>query len=867
MGLSGAPSWAQLLPEVQAQQEAEAAAPLIDEIQVLGLSSMSRVALLFRLEIAEGQPYDAAKIRRNFRSLWDLGVLEDISVEVENSPKGGKAIIIKVRERPKIARVEFEENSVLTQTEIEDELSRRGVQLKENRPIDRGEVARAQSAVRDLLASRGYLGSKVEADVRRVTETARSVTFRITPGGKTRIRKIDFVGNELYSDRQLIKALELTKPRRWYYPWSSKSLYFQPKWDQDVGNLRALYEDRGYLDVSIAPPVVEVRTKDGELVEPEEAQIVVRDPEPVEMPAPPEFPDDISERKRRKLQARYEKKLEKAEKKQRKRERAAIKEQSKKLVHLTVRVSEGQPYTLGQVTFSGKELTDDERARLRGLILLREGDVFNKGLIDLGVSQITRSFENSGYLYANIVSNPQRQPDNLIADVDIAINEGKSYKIGTIEFGGNQRTLDAVLRREVPLGETSTFSRDLLDLGTRKINQLGYWRATEEPTIEPNDEDQTVDITIVGEEQGRNEIQVGGGFSGLDGAFFNGVYSTRNFLGRGQTLSTSIQVGGRRSTYQISFQEPWFLNRPILLGANIFRREIDFTSSLTSSSTGFGVQVGRRLGRFGLVNVGYNFERVDSDSFVTDDAGQSIQVNTSTTLSSITPVYVYRTIDNPFRPRRGEQLRASVQVAGGPVGGDSSFLRPRLEMTAYRPFGRSVIFAQNLELSYALPFGDGDVSNSSIGNLPRFQRLFLGGDIIGPRIFDNRSVVPRRDVIIVDGNFVVIDTDLNGEPFVPGETSVVRQVEVGGNRSFLYQAELVFPVNEQIDIVGFVDAGDVFFEDQALGFETTRISAGAELRFNLPIFPVPLRLIYGVPVRKLETDDTNTFSFSVGRAF
>ena len=375
------PAHAQLLP-----QEPPAAAPTvtpepgdvrIDEIIVLGLSSMSREALLFRLDIKERQPYDPIKIRRNFRSLWELGVLEDIAIDVEDAATGGKAIIIRVQERPKISSITFEENSVLSQTEIEDELERREIQLKAQRPVDMGEVARAQTAIRDLLAFRGYLGGEVRADIRRVTETARSINFKITPGGKTRIRKIDFDGNELYKDRQLIGALELTKPRRWYYPWSSKNLYFQPKWDQDVGNIRNLYENRGYLDVSISPPVVEVRTKGGELVEPSDPVIEVKDPEPIVMPDAPEIPEGTSDKKRRRILDRYEKKKEKAEKKRRKRERKAAKKGSKRWVHLTVRISEGEPYTLGEVTFSGNEVfTDDQLARS---IPIRKGSVYNKG--------------------------------------------------------------------------------------------------------------------------------------------------------------------------------------------------------------------------------------------------------------------------------------------------------------------------------------------------------------------------------------------------------------------------------------------------------------------------------------------------------
>src|SRR4029079_2656613 len=116
-----------------------------------------------------------------------------------------------------------------------------------------------------------------------------------------------------------------------------------------------------------------------------------------------------------------------------------------------------------------------------------------------------------------------------------------------------------------------------LDLSVAKVNQLGYFEVKKDDVIvEPVEGEGRVRITVPGQEKGRNEIQIGGGNSGIYGAFFQGFYSTRNFLGRGQVLSASIQVGGRSNRYSISFQEPWFLNRPYTLGFSVFRRDIDY---------------------------------------------------------------------------------------------------------------------------------------------------------------------------------------------------------------------------------------------------------------------------------------------------
>ena len=92
-------------------------------------------------------------------------------------------------------------------------------------------------------------------------------------------------------------------------------------------------------------------------------------------------------------------------------------------------------------------------------------------------------------------------------------------------------------------------------------------------------------------------------------------------------------------------------------------------------------------------------------------------------------------------------------------------------------------------------------------------------------------------------------------------------IEVGGDRMFLLQTELVLPLNEQAELAFFFDLGDTLFEDTALNTNTMRMSAGVELRFHLPIFPVPLRLIYGVPIRELGGDRTSEFTFSIGRSF
>jgi len=235
------------------------------------------------------------------------------------------------------------------------------------------------------------------------------------------------------------------------------------------------------------------------------------------------------------------------------------------------------------------------------------------------------------------------------------------------------------------------------------------------------------------------------------------------------------------------------------------------------------------------------------------------------------PYYIYNTVNNPYRLTRGMRLSLSMQVAGGPLGGDTNFLRPIVRFTQYRRAWARNVFAMNVETGAVGAWrGGGGVTSSNILGVPRAQRFWIGGDTQGPRVFEVRSITPRRYWIVdEDQNIVDVVSDPTGLPVDDFFTSggVPLLIESGGDRYYLLQSELVFPLGEQAEVALFFDVGDALFEDQSLGFDTARMSAGVEVRFHLPIFPVPLRLIYGVPVRELESDRTSSFTFSIGRSF
>lgn len=851
-------------------QSARAEPVTIEKLTVQGLSRMDPQAFSWMLEIKEGDPYDEELLRRRFKELWRKKLFEDIVIESDDGPAGGKIVVIKLRERPVLSAVTYEENKVLTRTQIEDHLKERDLELRLGQALDLGQVYFAESAIRELFAQKGFLDAAVESVIAEVTTTSRSVEFLMNPGGKTRIRGIDFTGNTVYKDRKLKKLLKLTEERRWYWPWSSKNLYHPVKWDQDVTNVREAYQNKGYIDIDTRAPIVDVRRKKkkkGDASETDEADHELGTRGVATPPPLPPIDPTLPEKQRAKAQ----KKREQAERKARKQIREQSKKESKRWIYLTVPVTEGPQYTLGEVTFVGSEIFTEPL--LRSMIPVAGGAVLNNGAVRVGTERITRMYEDRGYLYANVVQRAQRRAEGNVADVLVTIEEDRPYHIGRIDFRGNTATHDRVIRREMTLSEGDLFSRTKLEVSQARVNQLGYFGVQREPVIEPLENEGTVRIVLPGIEQGRNEIQVGGGYSGLEGAFFSGIYSTRNFLGRGQVLSTALQIGGNANRYQISFQEPWFLGKPYLFGVSLFRRDTDFGSDLSSTSTGGGVQVGRRVGNFSRINLSYNFEDVTSRSVTSGNASGDGQVlETKNTISSLTPVYTFSTVNSPYRPTRGTQLTVSTQIAGGPLGGNVSYVRPRVLATRYqRAFGRSFL-AVHGQLGIVFPYDEENefvTASSNVKGIPRYQRFWLGGDTLGPRIFETRTITPRRYVRVVDGQIVEVTGDITGKPpedFIQSN-GVPVPIEVGGDRMYLLQTEWVLPLNEQADMAVFFDMGDALFEDTDLDFTTLRASAGLELRFNLPIFPVPLRLIYGFPVRELDFDRSSNFTFSIGRSF
>jgi outer membrane protein insertion porin family len=349
-------------------------------------------------------------------------------------------------------------------------------------------------------------------------------------------------------------------------------------------------------------------------------------------------------------------------------------------------------------------------------------------------------------------------------------------------------------------------------------------------------------------------------------------FSTSNFMGRGESLTLSLQSGSRAQNYTLAFTEPFLFDRNITGGFNIFRNEYRYVGQFTQQSTGSVVTFGFPLAGFTRMFVNYSYERVRvteisdvytdplvlarnpflRDSLLIGQGGERI-------ISKVTPSLVHNTVDNPITPTTGKRYTLSIDLAG--LGGNTNFYKPMVEGVWYWKQAPRLSLGWRAQWQYIHAF-----SNSL--EIPIFEKLFLGGEYT-IRGFDLRTIGPQDPA-----------------------TGLV----LGGNKSLLFNIEELINIAGPVRLVLFYDAGQVQAGPELVGpgpftpdgafygtlvkpgsnfhWEDFKTSTGAEIRFFMPVLNVPFRLIFawnprreGVLDNSLQPQKLFQFRFAVGSTF
>ena len=499
---------------------------------------------------------------------------------------------------------------------------------------------------------------------------------------------------------------------------------------------------------------------------------------------------------------------------------------------ITFTVEEGERYAFGAIDVVSNVPEIDVES-LREVVTTAPGDVYSADAVEESVGALTDTAGDRQFAFADVRPEVRRNRDARTLDITYAIGEGRRVFVERIDIIGNVRTEDRVIRREIQLVEGDPFNRSRLQRSEANIRNLDYFESVEVSALPGSSPDRSV-VEVRVSEKSTGEFSFGTGFSSTEGPIGDVSLRERNLLGRGQDLRIGATISGRRQLIDLSFTEPYFLERDLEAGFDLFRvvRENSDRSSYEERVFGGGLRTGYPLGENLRHRVGYVFEDrlirdVDADAspFIVADSGGS-------TKSAFNHELTYDRLDSRINPSDGYRLRIGNEVAG--AGGDTSYLQTTAAAAYYQPVTDSITFSLRGEAGFIVGIGE-DVRLN--------DRFFVGGNNF--RGFEPAGIGPR---------------DLSTDDALGGNSYAVGTVEV------------TFPVGlpQELGVRGraFSDFGTLASLDSAPGIDDShslRVSAGFGFTYATPVGP--LQLDFAFPLIKEDFDRTESFRFSIGATF
>lgn len=493
-----------------------------------------------------------------------------------------------------------------------------------------------------------------------------------------------------------------------------------------------------------------------------------------------------------------------------------VKVEKRRGLQIEISVEEGKRYYIGDIKFEGDILVDENILR-KNLVLKKKGDIFNRKLADENIKNLSLFYINKGYLKVKVNEIPVvgEKPDFI--NIIYFIEPGDIYSAGQIVIRGNYKTKDKVIRREVKISPGDIITSDKLQKSFNNLYDLNYF---DKINIYPEfTGPKTADIVVDVEEKAKTGVfLIGAGYSSVEDVVgmisitqsnFN-ITGSPSFVGGGQSLSLMVQLGTQADNYKVSFTEPYFLDKPIWFGFDLYRTR-RLWADYTDERAGGALRIGRRWERFSL---GFT-PRIEEISLSDVDIPSIIGEEGDYWKHSITGTFRFSSVDRKRAPTRGVISEFSVEYSGDILGGDISFIKPVLENDIYHPLGKWVFHSKTLA-GIVEPTAD-------MEDVPIYEKFF-GGGIGTVRGYKERSLGPQEE-----------------------------DYALGGRAIFAQNFELIYPLYQDIlKGVLFFDAGNVWEDYDKI--DELRKGVGAGIKVVIPFLNAPLEVYYGYALDRREDD-------------
>ena len=512
----------------------------------------------------------------------------------------------------------------------------------------------------------------------------------------------------------------------------------------------------------------------------------------------------------------------------------------KKDIYITINITEGEQYTITDIKLAGDLIVTQEQ--LYEMITIKSGELFSRQKVTESSKKLTERIGNEGYSFGNVNSIPDINKEDKTVAITFFVDPGKRVYVRRINFSGNSKTRDEVLRREMRQQEGAWISTTQIERGKQRLGRTGYFKDVNVETVAVAGTTDQVDVQYTVDEAPGGQLSAGLGFSQGQGLIFNANISQNNFLGSGKRVSFAFNNSDVNTRYAIGYLNPYYTKDGISRGFNAFYREIDaFDANLSSYETrdlGGDVSFGLPISENNTVGTSLTYTNTEISLFNNspDQIRDFVNKNGDNyDVLSWTASFTYDNRNKKILPSSGTFHSINTEISLPSFGNSLEFYKITYETKWFKDIFEDYILALGADIGYGDSYGD-------TTELPFFRNFFAGGPR-SVRGYEENTLGPR---------------DSANRP-------------LGGDTKIIGNAEIILPVpflsdyKKSVRVTGFLDAGNVFGPDEDVTFDDIRYSTGVSAIWISPFGAVSMS--FAVPFADKSTDQIQNFQFTFGTSF